>query len=52
MLQRALPVQHPHIALGARESFRVRTLFRALIGHSLRLLRLLGDFVAGGGPLS
>jgi hypothetical protein len=56
MLQRALPVQHPHVALGqtlgVREPLKVRTLFRALIGHSLRLLRLLGDFVAGGGPLS
>jgi hypothetical protein len=56
MLQRALPVRHPHIALGqtlgAREPLKVRTLFRAFIDHSLRLLRLLGDFVAAGGPLS
>ena len=56
MYQRALPVRHPHIALGqtlgAREPSIVRTLFRAFIDHSLRLLRLLGDFAAAGGPLS
>jgi hypothetical protein len=38
--------------LGAREPLNVRTLFRAFIDHSLRLLRLLGDFAAAGGPLS
>ena len=56
MLQRAIPVRHPHIALGqtleAREPLKVRTLFRAFIDHSLRLLRWLGDFIAAGGPLS
>jgi hypothetical protein len=56
MYQRALPVRHPHIALGqtlgAREPSTVRTLFRAFVEHSLRLLRLLGDFAAAGGPLS
>jgi hypothetical protein len=56
MYQRALPVRHPHLALGqtleAREPLKVRTLFRAFIDHSLRLLRLLGDFIAAGGPLS
>ena len=53
MLQRALPVRHPHIApgerLGAREQLNARTLFRAFVDHSLRLLRLLGEFVAAGG---
>jgi hypothetical protein len=56
MLQRAIPVRHPHIALDqtleAREPLKVRTLFRAFIDHSLRLLRWLGDFIAAGGPLS
>jgi hypothetical protein len=56
MYQRALPVQHPHIALGqtleARGPLSVRRLFRAFIDHSLRLLRLLGDYAAAGGPLS
>jgi hypothetical protein len=56
MLQRALPVRHPHIALGemcgAREPIKARTLFRAFIDQFLRLLRLLGEFVAAGGPLS
>jgi hypothetical protein len=56
MYQRALPVRHPHIALGqtpgGRKPLNVRTLFRAVIDHSLRLLRLLGQFAAAGGPLS
>jgi hypothetical protein len=56
MLQRALPVQQPHIALGqtlgVRAPSRARTLVDALIGHCRRLLRLLGEFVAAGGPLS
>jgi hypothetical protein len=56
MYQRALPVRHPHIVLGqtlgAREPLKLRTLFRAFIDHSLRLLRLLGEFAAAGGPLS
>ena len=56
MYQRALPVRHPHLALGqtleVREPLKVRRLFRAFIDHSLRLLRLLGDFFAAGGPLS
>jgi hypothetical protein len=56
MLQRALPVMHPHIALG--EKLRVdapskaRALVRAFTGHFLRLMRWLGEFVAAGGPLS
>jgi len=56
MLQRALPVPHPHIApdqaVGAREPLTARTLFRAFVDHSLRLLRLFGEFFAAGGPLS
>jgi hypothetical protein len=56
MLQRAIPVRHPHIALGqtlgAREPLKMRTLFRAFIDHSVRLLRLLGEYAAAGGPLS
>jgi hypothetical protein len=56
MYQRALPVSHPPIApggrLGAREPLKARTLFRAFIDQCLRLLRLLGEFLAAGGPLS
>ena len=56
MLQRALPLRHPPIAsdekLEARKQLNARTLFRALIDHFLRLLRLLGEFFAAGGPLS
>ncbi|MGO8912068.1 MAG: hypothetical protein ACLQDM_22450 [Bradyrhizobium sp.] len=56
MLQRALPVQHPPIApgetLGSRGQLNARRLFRAFVDHSLRLLRLLGEFFAAGGALS
>ncbi len=56
MLQRALPVQHPQIALGeqlgAHEPSAARTLVRAVIAHALRLMRLLGQFASAGGPLS
>jgi hypothetical protein len=56
MYQRALPVRQPLIApsarLGARDQLKARTLFRAFVDHSLRLLRLLGEFVAAGGALS
>jgi hypothetical protein len=56
MLQRALPVRHPFIAPGemggVREPPKARTPFRALVEHSMRLLRLLGDFFAAGGALS
>jgi hypothetical protein len=56
MLQRALPLPHPYIApgqaLGAREQLNARSLFRAFVDHSLRLLRGLGEFAAAGGPLS
>jgi hypothetical protein len=56
MYQPALPVQHPHIALGeklgAHEPSKARMFVRAFVGHVLRLLRLLGQFAAAGGPLS
>jgi hypothetical protein len=56
MYQPALPVQHPHIALGeklgAHEPSKARVLVRALVGHVLRLLRWLGEFAAAGGSLS
>jgi hypothetical protein len=56
MLQRALPLQHPHLALGqelaAHAPSKARTLVGALAGHCLRILRLVGQFAAAGGPLS
>jgi hypothetical protein len=56
MLQRALPVAHPPIALGetlaVHAPSKARALVRAVIGHCLGLLRLLGQFAAAGGPLS
>ncbi|SHJ32146.1 hypothetical protein SAMN05444159_0303 [Bradyrhizobium lablabi] len=56
MLQRALPVQHPPFALGEKLGVhapsRARALVRVFVGHCLRLLRLLGQFAAAGGPLS
>jgi hypothetical protein len=56
MYQRALPVARPLVApgerLSAREQPKARTLVRAFIDQCLRLLRLLGEFLAAGGPLS
>jgi hypothetical protein len=56
MYQRALPVRQPLIARGERlcalDQLKARTLFRALVDHSMRLLRLLGEFFAAGGALS
>jgi hypothetical protein len=56
MYQRALPVRHPNIApggtRGAGEPLRTRAPFHAFVDHSLRLLRLLGEFSAAGGALS
>jgi hypothetical protein len=56
MLQRALPVTHPPIALrenpGARALLEPRTRFRAFADRALLILRRLGDFFAAGGPLS
>jgi hypothetical protein len=47
---------HPQIALGqklgARKPSKARILVGAFIGHLLRLLRLVGQFAAAGGPLS
>jgi hypothetical protein len=56
MLQRALPVMHPPVALrkalGARERLSARRLFRAFVARAMLLLRRLGEFFAAGGPLS
>lgn len=56
MLQRAIPLQHPHIALGqelgTHAPSRARTLVRALVGEFLRLSRMVGKYFAAGGPLS
>jgi hypothetical protein len=56
MLQRAFPIQYPHIALdeklGAAAPSNARRFVGAFKGHLLRLLRLLGRFAAIGGPLS
>ena len=56
MYQRTLQVPRPLIAPGERLSARVppkaRTRLRALVDHSMGLLRLLGEFLAAGGALS
>jgi hypothetical protein len=56
MLQPALPLRQPPIAageiLGVRAPLNARTLFRAFVDHSLRLLRRLAEFAAAGGALS
>ena len=56
MLERALPIPHPQIALGqdltTRESASARKLIRDIWARVLRLLRALVDFFASGGPLS
>jgi hypothetical protein len=56
MLQRALPVRHPHIALDERPRAygrpKARTLVRVFTGHVLRFCRWLGRLAAAGGPLS
>jgi hypothetical protein len=56
MLQRALPVAHPPIALGetlgVHAPSKARALVRVFVNHCLRLLRLLGELAAAGGPLS
>jgi len=56
MLQRALPVPHPNVALGERprayEPPKARTLVRVFIGQALRFCRWLGQLAAAGGPLS
>jgi len=54
MHHRALPV--PHLAsqqlLAVHAPLNARRLLRALVAHSLPLLRRLGEFFAAGGPLS
>ncbi len=56
MVDRALPIRRPQIARDekfvADERPGERTAIGALARRFLRLLRLLGEFVAAGGPLS
>jgi hypothetical protein len=54
MLERALPIRHSPIAdkSAIRDSIDAGELFRKLRDRLLWLLRVLGDFIAKGGPLS
>ena len=56
MSQRAILIDHPHIAPGDRRGVHAPSQahgwFHSLIGQSRRLLRLLGEFAAAGGSLS
>jgi hypothetical protein len=56
MLERVLPLSHSPVALGERlELYKpagATTRLRDFIDRLLRLLRLLGEFIARGGPLS
>jgi hypothetical protein len=54
MLERALPIRHSPIAdkPAIGECVDARELFRTLRDRLLWLLRVLGDFIAKGGPLS
>jgi hypothetical protein len=56
MLQRALPLHHPQVALGqklgAHAPSDARTFGRAFVGQLLRFWRLLERFAVAGGPLS
>ena len=54
MLERALPIRHSPIAdePAIREGVDARELFHNLRDRLLWLLRVLGDFIARGGPLS
>jgi hypothetical protein len=54
MLERALPIRHSPIAgkSAIRDSVDAGQLFRKLRDRLLWLLRVLGDFIAKGGPLS
>jgi hypothetical protein len=56
MYQRALPVQHPRFVppelLAVHKPLNARRLLRAVVEHSLLILRRLGEFFAAGGPLS
>jgi hypothetical protein len=57
MLERAIPVKHPQIALDEKpearpSSSRDVTRRASASGAWRRLLRAIGEFVASGGPLS
>jgi len=54
MLERALPIRHSPIAdrSAIRDTADARELFRNIRDRLLWLLRVLGDFIAKGGPLS
>ena len=54
MLERALPIMHSPIADGPAigKGADARELLRAIRDRLLSLLRVLGDFIAKGGPLS
>ena len=56
MLERVLLSSHSPIATGERlelhKSAEANTRLRDFIDRLLRLLRLLGEFIARGGPLS
>ena len=54
MLERALPIRHSPIAdeSAIRDSVDTGELFRRLRDRLLWLLRVLGEFIAKGGPLS
>jgi len=56
MLERALPIQHPEIALGdgrrARRSASAGAILHGLAGWIARMLRAVGAFFAAGGALS
>ncbi len=56
MLERALPLKRSGITVGERlglhKPAEAITLLRDLWDRLLRLLRLIGEFIARGGPLS
>ena len=54
MLERALPIRHSPVADSSaiRDSVDAGELFRRLRDRLLWLLRVLGEFIAKGGPLS
>jgi hypothetical protein len=54
MLERALPIRHSPIAdkSAIHDSVDAGQLFGKLRDRLLWLLRVLGDFIAKGGPLS
>ena len=54
MLERALPIRHSPVAdkSAIRDSVDAGELFRKLRDRLLELLRVVGDFIAKGGPLS